>query len=106
MKSPKDTATEHVTEMAPAILDHPQPLGFLPTRQFWRDQEIRRVVAWPLGFVAAAMVLVIVAISPTWWAAGIIGVVSMLLAQGLFERYIRRKAKQRQLRVSMKTDDG
>jgi hypothetical protein len=80
----------------PALLDRPQPLGFLPSRRFWKDPENQRLAA-PAFAIAVAVLIPVIALllDVPWWAAGLIFAAAMLLMQGLFERYIRHAAKQR-----------
>lgn len=79
-----------------ALLDHPQPLGILPTRRFWSDPENLRVVRIPQAIIAGILVVVISLLElPSWWVAGLAAAGSIALMQGLFERYIRQAAKRR-----------
>ncbi len=96
MATVTDTEPEHEAgARVPALLDHPQPLGILPTRRFWDDPVNKRVVKWPLAIMAAVLVLTIVLLDLPWWAAGLSAGGAMLLIQGSFERYIRHAAKRR-----------
>ena len=83
------------TAQPPAILDRPQPLGFLPTRRFWTDPGNRRVLRIPLMVLAGVVVFAIGVIELPWWAAGLAAMTTVILIQGLFERYIRRQAMRR-----------
>jgi hypothetical protein len=83
------------SERPPALLDLPQPLGFLPTRQFWRDRENKRL-SGPVAAVTAGILLTINALLdlPLWATA--LGIAAgMILVQGLLERYIRYAARRR-----------
>jgi hypothetical protein len=79
-----------------ALLDRPQPLGFLPTRRFWQDHENQRLAGPPFAVLVGVLILVInLLLDIPWWAAGLAFLGAMLLLQGLFERYIRHAAKRR-----------
>jgi hypothetical protein len=79
-----------------ALLDLPQPLGVLPTRQFWRDPENRRLAGPPFAIGLAALMLVVnLLLDPPWWAAALATAACMLVMLGFLERYIRYAAKRR-----------
>lgn len=78
-----------------ALLDYPQPLGIVPTRRFWTDRENLRLVRIPQAIIAGVLVLVILLLDLPWWGAGLAAMGTMLLMEGLFERYIRYAAKRR-----------
>jgi hypothetical protein len=88
---------------APAVIYAPQPLGFLPTRQFWHDPENQRLATVPVGivmwvFLVAAMVIISeLPISPVLVACLVFVAMmtTIVLVRGLFERYIRRAAERR-----------
>jgi hypothetical protein len=83
------------SERQPALLDHPQPLGFLPTLRFWSDPECDRLSGIPRAIFVFVLLIVIGLIQPSWWIGGLAAVAGILLWQGLFERYIRQAAKRR-----------
>jgi hypothetical protein len=78
----------------PSRLEHPQPLGFLPTRQFWRDPDNQRLIgishAICVGVLLLLVILVVDLLDLSWWVAGLATAGGLLLIQGLFERHIRR----------------
>jgi hypothetical protein len=82
-------------KQTPALLDVPQPLGFLPTRRFWGDLENVRLVDHVRVVLVVVTVIVVGALSPSWWFAGLAGAGSVVLVHGLLERYIRQAAKRR-----------
>lgn len=81
--------SEGVDVARPALLDVPQPLGFLPTRRFWNDPENVRLVDHVRVVLVGVAVIVAAALSPSWWVAGLAGVVVVVLVHGLLERCIR-----------------
>jgi hypothetical protein len=87
------TATDDSPQ--PALLDRPQPLGFLPTRRFWQDPENQRLAGPPFAILVGVLIVVISLLDLTWWAAGLVFLGTMLLMQGFFEHYIRRAAARR-----------
>jgi hypothetical protein len=90
-------ATDNTAEVerTPALLDRPQPLGFLPTRQFWRDPENARLAGPPVALALPILSILAILLSPTWWIAGLAAAASVVLMQGLLERYIRHAARRR-----------
>jgi hypothetical protein len=81
--------------MPPPLVLHgrPQPLGFLPTRQFWLEPEHRRLAAPPFAIFLPIVGLAIVLLSPVWWLAVVVTAAGLLFMLGLLERYIREAAK-------------
>ena len=80
-------------------LDRPQTWGILPTMTFWNRRDVGRIAGayilpiWMLIGFAASMV----AIRVPWWAVPVVMAsagVTMLLLQGLLERYIRQRASR------------
>ncbi len=78
-----------------ALVDHPQPLGILPTRWFWKDKANRSLVRWPYALLLWVTLMVIAVLEPPLWAWILASVIAAELWLGLIERYIRYKAKQR-----------
>lgn len=73
-----------------------QPLGFLPTRQFWRDPENGRLAWLPVSISVFVLIFAISALlDPPWWVAFLLFPTTMVLSQGLLERYVRRAAWRR-----------
>jgi hypothetical protein len=73
-----------------------QPLGFLPTRQFWRDPENGRLAWLPVSICVFVLIFTISALlDPPWWVAFLLFPAAMVLSQGLLERYVRRAALRR-----------
>ena len=72
------------------LLDHPQRFGFLPTRWFWNTHDINwRRVGWTITFAELVAMLVFWG---TEWGFWIALFVVPVIAQGLFERNLRRRA--------------
>jgi hypothetical protein len=90
-----DSSSGSEVERPPALLDVPQPLGFLPSRQFWQDPENNRLAGLPLGIFGGLLVIVIGLLGPPWWVGGLVAGASIWLMQGLLERYVRYAAKRR-----------
>jgi hypothetical protein len=90
-----DRGSDGEVDRHPALLDVPQPLGFLPTRQFWRYPENNRLAGLPLGIVGGLLVIVIGLLGPPWWVGGLVAAAGIWLMLGLLERYIRHVAKRR-----------
>jgi hypothetical protein len=85
-----------VDDKLPALLDSPQPLGFLPSRRFWRDPENVRLAAGPILPVAmVALFLVALVLELPWWIEGPGIGAGLLLVLGGVERYIRHVARRR-----------
>jgi hypothetical protein len=95
MTTVTDRSLHREIERSPALLDLPQPLGFLPTLQFWRDPENKRRSGLPTAIVAVTLLFATYLLRLSWWVAGLVLAVGMLLIWGLFERYIRHAAKRR-----------
>jgi hypothetical protein len=95
MATAADPSSGGESDRHPALLDVPQPLGFLPTRQFWRDAENNRLAGLPLGILGGILVIVIGLLGPSWWVGGLIAAAGIWLMLGLLERYIRHAAKRR-----------
>jgi hypothetical protein len=86
-----------------AVLDVPQPLGFLPTRRFWENPENKRLAygavfttLW-VSWFAILLIFDALSLSLVWsilfcWLAFM---ASATIVTGLFERYIRRTAGRR-----------
>jgi hypothetical protein len=85
------TATD--LERRPAVIEVPQPLGFLPTRRFWTDPQIVGWARYILAFAAANVLMLAILLSPSWWVAGLAAAAGTFLAQGLIERAIRRRLR-------------
>lgn len=80
----------------PSLALPAQPLGFLPTRAFWRNPEHQRRTQPLLPIAAATLVIaVVLADLPRWalWATIAIPPVVLILGLGLFERHIRRRGE-------------
>ncbi|MFO7563053.1 MAG: hypothetical protein R6X02_10460 [Enhygromyxa sp.] len=77
------------------LLERPQPLGILPTRWFWNERENWREVGWMFGLLAMGTVMLLSFISLPPLASVLLAPSVIILANGLLERYIRRKALER-----------
>jgi hypothetical protein len=77
------------------LLDHPQPLGFLPTRWFWNDPENWRLVRWGYASGLFAMLLIAMLVFSNFWLVWMMPIAAAYLGFGLLERYIRRRAMAR-----------
>ncbi|MCY1060602.1 hypothetical protein [Nannocystis sp. SCPEA4] len=81
-----------------ANLSRPQPWGVLPTLAFWRRPDVWRHAKW---FVVPCLLLWTYVIQNlwrgliSWWASTAIYILAVGIGLGLFERYIRRKLRQR-----------
>lgn len=88
-----DTATEEQAERS--LMANPQPLGLLPTRWFWQDRRNRRIVA----AMSAAISFITIVIGGLIGAHPLVVGASLLLtlplAEGLLERYVRRQVMKR-----------
>lgn len=90
-----DSRPASEVDRPPALLDHPQPLGILPTRRFWRDPENFRIVRIPHGILVGVLLLVVHLLNLPWWGVVLAIAGGIVLMQGLFERCIRQAAKRR-----------
>lgn len=72
----------------------PQPLGILPTRQFWQDEENQRRGCLPFLVSAVLLSILIAALDPPWWAALLVFPAMLVLMKGLSERYVRQADKR------------
>lgn len=95
MATATERSSDEEVEHHPALLDVPQPLGILPTRQFWRDPENNRLAGLPLGVLGGLLVIAISLLGPPWWVGGLVAAAGVWLMLGLFERYIRYAARKR-----------
>jgi hypothetical protein len=75
------------------LLDRPQRLGFIPTWWFWRDKHNWRLARVPFQILAGAAVAFVTLTKPGLVLAGLIPALALILSLGLFERYIRNRAK-------------
>jgi hypothetical protein len=96
MTTVTDRGASQELEHPPALLDLPQPLGFLPTRHFWRSVENRRLIGPAFGVVVATVMLIVnLVFDLALWVSLVVTSVIMLMTLGLLERYIRYAAKRR-----------
>jgi hypothetical protein len=89
-----------------SLLDHPQPLGILPTRWFWNDRKNWRLVSWAFGILVFVTLVILDVLGLHWLANVAIIVTVLFLAQGLLEKYIRHQALKRRPLVATATDDA
>jgi hypothetical protein len=82
-------------EVRPALLDTPQPLGFLPTRRFWNDLENVRLIDRARVTLIFVSLIVLAQFRFPWWVAGLAGAASVVLVHGLLERCVRWAAWRR-----------
>ena len=88
------------------MLDHPQRLGILPTWWFWNDRENWRHVGWAFGALVVVMSIVLAFVQLRPLVAGLIAGLTILLAQGLLEKYVRgQMMKRRQLASAEELDE-
>ncbi|MFO7563052.1 MAG: hypothetical protein R6X02_10455 [Enhygromyxa sp.] len=78
-----------------SLVDHPQRLGILPTWWFWNDRENWRHVRWFFAGLVVLMSVVLVFVQLHPLVAGTIAGLSMLLALGTLEKYVRRQVLER-----------
>jgi hypothetical protein len=88
-----------------SLLDHPQRLGILPTRWFW-DQENSPALRWASGLFAGLVVLVTLLLTNNIFVAGLVPPLILLLALGLFEKYIRHQALKRRASAETQAPDA
>ena len=76
------------------LLDRPQRLGILPSYWFWGRKENYRHIRWPQAILAGVFIFIwgIIPKSLPLWLSALVPGVAIVLALGLFERYIRRRA--------------
>lgn len=73
--------------------DRPQRLGFLPSYGFWRQEEVNDLT-WVPRVIYVALVIFAMAMSDLpAYLVGLGIVVLMIVPHGLFERYVRRRAR-------------
>jgi hypothetical protein len=82
MTTAADCGPDGDVKRPPALLDLPQALGFLPTRQFWRDPENKRLAGPPIALFLPVVSVAIVLLSPAWWVVVLATVASLLLMLG------------------------
>lgn len=77
------------------VLDRPQPLGVLPTRRFWACETVREETnrAVVIGAAFVMLLPVFVDFGLPWYVMAAIPLVVLTPVFGLFERYIRRRAR-------------
>lgn len=88
------------------LLDHGQPLGFLPTWWFWRNKDNVKLVRWPLRIAIGAAFLLGLALDASWWVMGLLPVVFIVGSVGFIERFIRHRALERRSTVAQIDDGG
>lgn len=79
------------------LMDSPQRGGILPTRWFWTDRRNRRVVAWLHASIAFITIVIVHVVGAHPILAGVSLLITLPLAQGLLERYVRRQATKRRI---------
>jgi hypothetical protein len=85
-------------EAKPLMITAPekkQPLGILPTREFWRDPENRRRAGPAFGLVVAASTVVVNLASHSVWVTLVAILVTMFAVLGPLEWYMRRSPVRR-----------
>jgi hypothetical protein len=87
-----DTATDQEPR---CLMSSTQRLGFLPTRWFWKDKRNRRLVAWLYGAVAFVTIEIGAHIGAHPLIVGASLLLTLPLAEGLLERYVRRQVMKR-----------
>lgn len=70
-----------------------QPLGILPTRAFWSDEDCKSRGCLPWVLVALALWMPIIALDLEWWANAPLFILCMVLSRGVSERYVRRRLR-------------
>jgi hypothetical protein len=77
------------------VLDYPQPLAVVPTRRFWAHETVaeQTTKAVVIGAVLVMLLPVFVDFGLPWYAMAAIPVIVLTPMFGLFERYIRRRAR-------------
>jgi hypothetical protein len=85
------------TQPAGRYLETPQRWGVVPTMAFWCRRDVGRSAGLLLipAWMITANLMTRVAIQGPWWAVPPVmggAVAAMFLIQGLFEKYIRRRA--------------
>ena len=80
---------------AGALIDQPQRLGILPTWWFWREPENIKMFRVPNFLIVVGSIVGTFALIPSWVAMFVMGSTAQVLALGLFERYVRRRALER-----------
>ena len=79
----------------PALLERPQPLGFLPSWWFWNDPKNWALIKIPFAIFGVAVVVIVDLLNLPLWATPLAIAGVLVLALGLIERYIRHAAKRR-----------
>lgn len=106
---PTPPGPSEVDDLEPVLPGHyleiPQRLGILPTRAFWNRGEVWRhgqLFVAPVagissiaGFLAARQWFCPVLAGPL--VAALLSAASLVFAQGLLERYVRRQLRRRQV---------
>jgi|SRR5690606_10147241 len=77
------------------LLDRPQPLGFLPTWWFWNNRENWRLVGWMFAILAVATLVALEFVPLPSLAKAAIAGSTIILANGLLEKYVRHQAMKR-----------
>lgn len=73
-----------------------QPLGILPTREFWRDPENRRRAGPAFGIAVAAVTVVVnLVVNDRLWITLVAVVITMFAVLGPLEWYMRRSPVER-----------
>lgn len=82
------------TSEAKYLLDRPQRMGILPSYWFWNRKENYQHIRWPQAIMAGLLIFIwgIIPKELPLWLSALVPGVAIVLALGLFERYIRRRA--------------
>lgn len=89
-----DHSRRHGSETPEAMLP-PQRLGFLPTREFWQDDEYERQGCLLYAIPTVILMVSISMLDPPWWASVVLFIAVMVLMKGLSERYVRHNIQRR-----------
>jgi hypothetical protein len=102
-----DTATDQSGQREQRhLLDHPQPLGILPTLWFWNDRANWRRVSWAFGTLGFIITIAVFFSHLHPLIAGLVAGLTMALAIGLLEKYVRHQAVKRRALAESATLDA
>lgn len=86
-----------------SLLEHPQPLGVLPTWWFWTDRASLRLLGPGFGALAVLTLVALGLLSMHSLVGGIIAGVGIVLTSGMLEKRAREQAIERSLLVEWRS---
>lgn len=85
------------------MIEHPQPLGVLPTWWFWTDRQSLRLLGPGFGVIAVLTIVALGLLSLHSLVGGVVAAAGVVLVSGLLEKRGREQAIERSLLVEWRS---